>query len=95
MNVKCDDTFRRYRNKLISDRISEVYRQQMWRNGTLVDFIDGDAAKGYVPEISDIYDKVDSKHAPNSAPKTIMNDPVMVNPCSYKAVEQVLKEINK
>ena len=69
MNIKCDDTFRRYRNKFISDRISEVYRQQVWRNGTIVDFIDGDAAKGYVPQIGEIYDKVESKHAPNSAPK--------------------------
>ncbi|KAK3103442.1 hypothetical protein FSP39_019273 [Pinctada imbricata] len=94
MQIKCDGYFTQLRNSYLKQRISEIYNDQMLINGEIVDFIDGDLPFSSSPDLSQIYESIPCNHNTLNPPKTLLNDPIMVNPCSFRSVESVLHSIS-
>ena len=81
------ERFKCIRNEYITERLAKVYKEQNILTGNSLNNCE---ANNHCSQ--DPYDWVPSKHNATN-PKIIMGETDFLNPCSYKAVEEVLQHI--
>ena len=90
----CSTVFTGYRNKFIIERLNKVYSEHSKDGKDFIDqLVENPEMKiPHGPTDNDPYTFIKHNH-PNEPPKVIIGEPVMVNPCSYDSVRQVLNTL--
>ena len=89
-----NEIFNKYRDTFLTYRIKYIRSKQTQQGATITDNIDNNTFSMDTPdELQGLDDSVVSCH-PQQPPKISMAEPVMVNPCSYAAVREVMTDIS-